>query len=349
MLTAVLRDARSPEPVRDAALEAVEMIGSKKAVDGLIDLMGQKTLSAARRPRVIKALGRFKDAAAIKPLWKRSRAPAAAVRAAAVDALVAIVKDKKVPAADDVATGVRALLTDPAPEVRNRAIAAAGAIGDRQAVPALIELADKPDRGFEAGLALAELSDMRALQVYLHGLTSKNNELRKASAAAIAKMRDPAAVLLEQLAKRNELSPAVLPELRSIFAGHGAHFHLEGARTVPHRGRTESCRRKPVDLSASFEGVGGKRVTWKDRESGRRMTARSTWDGILPTTTTCPPMATPRSRARRAEGADGRRLGRHSDDLVQRQAGLRLCRPPWFFRRRGTFRGDVASRRQPHS
>ena len=33
------------EPVRDAALEAVEMIGSKKAVTALIDLLDQKTLS----------------------------------------------------------------------------------------------------------------------------------------------------------------------------------------------------------------------------------------------------------------------------------------------------------------
>ena len=64
----MLRDAHSPEPVRDAALEAVEMIGSKKAVFALIDLLGQKTLSVERRPRVIKVLGRFKDVAAIKPL-----------------------------------------------------------------------------------------------------------------------------------------------------------------------------------------------------------------------------------------------------------------------------------------
>ncbi len=68
-------------------------------------------------------------------------------------------------------------------------------------------------------MALAELPDIRALQVYLRGLTEKNSELRKASAAAITKLRDPAALVLEQLAKRNELSPAVLPELRSIFAG----------------------------------------------------------------------------------------------------------------------------------
>ncbi len=51
LLTAVLRDAHSPEPVRDAALEAVELIGSKKAVVALVDLMGQKTLSTDETDR----------------------------------------------------------------------------------------------------------------------------------------------------------------------------------------------------------------------------------------------------------------------------------------------------------
>ena len=258
LLTSVLRDAHSPEPVRDAALEAVEMIGSNKAVVALVDLMGQKTLSAARQSRVIKALGRFKDTAAIKPLLEALKSPVAAVRASAVDALVAIDKDKKVPAREDVAGGVRALLTDPAPDVRNRAIAATGAIGDRQAVPALIELAGKPDSRFEAGLALAELPDIRALQVYLHGLTSINSELRKASAAAITKVRGPAAVVLEQLANRNELSPSVLPELRSIFAALVPISTWKVLGTLSHRRRTESCRRetgRPISQASKGWGA----------------------------------------------------------------------------------------------
>ena len=65
-------------------------------------------------------------------------------------------------------------------------------------------------------------------------LTDKNSELRKASAAAIGKLREPAAVVLEQLAKRNELSPAVVPELRSILRRTGAHFDLAGAGPVSH-------------------------------------------------------------------------------------------------------------------
>jgi putative membrane-bound dehydrogenase-like protein len=263
LLTSVLREIHSPDPLRDAALEAVEMIGSKQAVIALVDLLGQKSLPAPRRPRVIQALGRFKDTAAIMPLLEALKSTAAAERVSAVDALVAIVKDKKVPVRDDVAGGVRALLTDPVPEVRTRAVAATGAIGDRQAIVALIELADKSDSRFEAGLALTELPDIRALQVYLRGLTDKNSELRAASAVAITKLRDPAALVLDQLAKRNELSPAVLPELRSIYASLVPISTWKVLGPFPIDGGPRLAVDKPVDLSSSLEGVGGKRVAWK--------------------------------------------------------------------------------------
>ena len=95
------------------------------------------------------------------------------MRAAAVDALVAIAGDVKGPARDKVTGAVRSLLTDSAAEVCNRAIAASGSLGDRSAIPALIELAGQPATRFEAGLALAELPDMRALQVYCAALTTR--------------------------------------------------------------------------------------------------------------------------------------------------------------------------------
>ena len=70
------------------------MIGSKKAVVALADLLGQKTLSVERQPRVIAALGRFKDPRRSAAAG-RSRARRPRCESAAVDALVAIVKDEK--------------------------------------------------------------------------------------------------------------------------------------------------------------------------------------------------------------------------------------------------------------
>ena len=130
LLTAALRDPRSDQPLRDAVLEAVEMIGSKKAAVALAALLGQKSLSVERKPRVIAALARMKEPSAIKPLVESLKTPQPAVKAAAIDALVAIVKDdERRPAHDDVMRAIRPLRQDAAAEVRNRAIAAAGAGG----------------------------------------------------------------------------------------------------------------------------------------------------------------------------------------------------------------------------
>jgi len=262
LLTAVLRDARTAEPLLDAALEAVEMIGSTKAVTALADLLGQQRLSDARKPRVIAALGRFKDDRAIKPLLRTLGEPAPAVRSAAILALVAIVKDKHVPALDEVVRANRLLLTDAALEVRNRALAAAGTLGDCQSIPVLIAACEKPKSRFDAGLALAALPDLRALQVYLRGLTDKSVDLRKASATAIGKLRDQAAPVLEQLAARHELPPSIVPELRSIYAAVVplTAWHVVGP--FPIARPPALAAEKPIDLSASFDGAGGKRVAW---------------------------------------------------------------------------------------
>ena len=263
LLIAALRDTNLAEPVRDAALESIETIGSSKAVTALVDVLDQKTLGVDKQPRVIAALATLKDARAIKPILEALESQAPGVRESAIDALVAIVKANKGPAYDSVNSSIRARLSDPAALVRNRAIAATAALADRPAVPVLIELAEKSESRFEAGLALAGLPDIRALQVYLRGLTDKNADLRKASAGAIAAIRDPAAQVLDQLSKRNELPAAALLELRSIFAGVVpiASWQVVGPfrlDDVPSLGTTDS-----VDMAASFVGVGGKRVTWR--------------------------------------------------------------------------------------
>jgi putative membrane-bound dehydrogenase-like protein len=263
VLIAAVRDPRSPAPVRDASLEAVETIGTGKAVTALSDLLTRNALSPDRQPGVIAALGRSKDLAAVKPLLGSVKSPVPAARAAAVDALIAIVKGRKESARAEVIRSVRGLLADPDLTVRRRAIAAAAELEDREAIPALLTAAEAPDSQFEAGLALAALPDLRALQVYLRGLAGKNTELRRASTTAIANLRDQAAPVLDQLASRHELSPALLPELRTIFAGLRP---ITGWRAVGPFAISASVNLdadKPIDPKAGFEGDGGHHVTWR--------------------------------------------------------------------------------------
>jgi putative membrane-bound dehydrogenase-like protein len=263
VLIAAIRDPRSPEPVRGASLEAVETIGTGKAVTALSDLLSRKALSPDRQPRVIAALGRFKDLAAVKPLLDSLTNPVPAVRSAAVDALVAIAKARKETPRAEVSRSVRRLLADADVAVRHRAMAAAAELDDREAIPALLAAADTSESRFEAGMALAALPDLRALPVYLRGLTEKNTDLRRASATAIANLRDQVAPVLDQLAGRHELAPALLPELRTIFAGLRPITDWRVVGPFPIAAAPSLDAQRPIDPKAGFKGAEGRHVTWR--------------------------------------------------------------------------------------
>ena len=230
----------------------------------LTELLTRKgALTADRQPRVIAALGRFKDVAAVKPLLGSLKSPAPSVRAAAVDALVAIARAHREKARAEVTGAIRGLMTDPDVEVRHRAIAAAAALEDREAIPGLLTAAETPESRFEAALALAAMPDLCALQIYLRGLAEKNTDLRRASATAIANLRDQAAPVLDQLAKRHELSPALLPELRTIYAGLKPITEWRVAGPFPIASPPALDANQPIDPKASFEGAAGRHVTWR--------------------------------------------------------------------------------------
>ncbi len=267
ILAATLRDRRADQPLRDAALEAIEMIGTQEAAAVLGQVLDDQSLLIDRTPRVIAALGRLKDARSIKPLLRALKSPAPDVRSAAVDALVAIVKDNHEPARVEVIRALRPLWIDPAVPVRNRSIAAAGVLADREAIPVLMAASDTPESRFDAGMALAALPDIRALQVYLRGLTDKNQDLRQASATALANLRDQAAPVLDQLAGRHELPPGAIPALRAIYVGvvPVTSWHLLGP--FPIAAPPELHAEKSVDLSAKWKGADGKTVAWRTAQA----------------------------------------------------------------------------------
>ncbi len=263
LLVSALRDKSADASLRDTALSSIEVIGSKKALSALLSLLDEKTLSPERLPGVFAALGRFNDAAATKYLLDGLKNPAAPARAAAVDALAAIARGKDDATRQKMSASIRPLLTDSAADPRNRAIAAAAALADHAAIPALIAAAETPDFRYEASMALAAMPDMAALQIYLRGLADRSGRLRQASSLAIAKLREPAAKVFDQLAARNELPPRVVPELRSIYASLApvTLWHVLGP--FPKEAMPTLDPEKPVDLKASFEGSGGQPVTWR--------------------------------------------------------------------------------------
>lgn len=260
-LIALVRASATPGAVRDAALEAVEAIGSDLAVQALVGLLEQGDTDATSRSRIIAALGRFKTRKAVAVIRPALRDSAPGVRVAAVEAL------GQIGTLEGLDGTLRARLTDRELEVRKAAMVALGALADREAIPALITAAGVDETRFEATRALAAMPDLLALQVYLAGLADKSPELRKVSAEALARIRTEAAPVLERLAERRELPGSVVPELRKIY--HALQpvtdwhllgpFPIDAGSPVPLTG--------PVDLRHEHKGTQDEPVLWKRHKS----------------------------------------------------------------------------------
>ena len=259
LLIAALRDLANPEAVRSAALTGLESIGGKPAIAALVETLGRSPgeLKPATQARMIAALGRFKAREAIPTIADRLTDPAAEVRAAAAGALGAI---------GDARAGsprLRPALKDASPEVRMAAVAALASLKDIESIPGMIAVANDESTRYEATLALSKLPDLRALQIYLRGMADRSPNLRKASSAAIAAIRDKAEPILQQLADRRELPPAALPELRKIY---NALLPVEGWHVMgpfPFNDRPPTRPNLPVDRTATATGPDGSTLEWK--------------------------------------------------------------------------------------
>ncbi len=257
VLVAALKDEQAPEPVREAALGAVEAIGTEAASEALLDLLGQADLPVTRQPRVIAALGQFEAKAAVPVIRGKLASDSAAVRAAAAEAL------GRIGQTDDVAPAVRKLLTDPDIDVRRAAIGAVAALKDREAVPALMTATEDDKTRYEAMTALADVSDVKALQIYLRGLTDVNPRLRQASERALQAIRDEAAPILDQLAERRELPPKVIAELHKVYAGFVPVTGWRVLGPVKFQAQPLIGPDGSIDLNVPQTGLEERPLTWK--------------------------------------------------------------------------------------
>jgi putative membrane-bound dehydrogenase-like protein len=209
LLVSLLNDGSNTEALRLEAISGLQKLGTAAAAETI----GQ---SARRGPvalqvRALEALGEMKTADAKSICEAALGNSDAAVRHAAVAAL-GNVGD---PAA---AAQLTPLLKDNHVTVAAAAAYALGKLRAKEAIPALVHAASEEALQFEATLALTAMPDARALSSYLTGLTSKNLDLRKACRLAVTAIRDQAAPMLEQLAKRNEIRAEALAELREIYS-----------------------------------------------------------------------------------------------------------------------------------
>ena len=259
LLVAALRDTANPEGVRNAALTGLESIGGKPANAALVEALSnkQEPLKDETQIRLLAALGRFKAWEAIPNIAERLSHANPEIRVAAAEAL------GKIGDLKDCPPRLRPALKDPSVNVRKAVVTALAALNDRDSIPAMIEVANDEATRHEATLALTKIPDVRALQVYLRGITEKSPDIRKASAIAIGSIRDKAEPVLEQLSSRRELAPATLPELRKIYNQIQPvdGWHVMGP--FPFNDRPPARPGSSIDLTSTAPGPDGTTLTWK--------------------------------------------------------------------------------------
>jgi putative heme-binding domain-containing protein len=264
VLAEALRQAGASDALRDAALAAIESIGNAEALQALLGLLREGTLGEGRQPRLVAALGRFGSPEAVNALIVATSHGAPSVRAAAAEALA------RAGRGDVSAPPLRKLLGDPVLEVRKAAINALGTLQDREAIAGLLAASDATETWFEAARALAAIPDVRAVRVYLRGLTDKSGELRRASSTALAHVHEDAVPLLEQLAARKELPSSAIAELRKIYTAPRPIRAWRLLGPFPIKNDPPFPVVVPIDFKATHVGVQDEPVAWKSVEAGRR-------------------------------------------------------------------------------
>jgi putative heme-binding domain-containing protein len=216
VLTALVVDPARPEPVRAAALDGLtrfrgpDVLRARLAV--LYDSQAPDTLVARALPTLARDgivppndLAGFLESAS--PL----------VRAAA---LMSLNVKKALPAA--IKDLVVARLDDPAQDVRQAAILAAGALKLREAVPRLIQVASQPDADLrtQAMAALCLMPDPRAAAIYLQAVQDPDPSLRRAGEGALQAIRDQVDLRVIRASTTTRNRPTSVEELRRFALAH---------------------------------------------------------------------------------------------------------------------------------
>jgi putative membrane-bound dehydrogenase-like protein len=210
-LAAIATDSKSTATLREQAVKTLQAIGGDRSKETLRTLVSQENLESPILIAVLRAAESSQLKEASGEIGKRLLHADAAVRASAASALAAT-------AGKEAAGPLTALLKDDVAALRQAALKSLADVDAKDAVPEILKQVDKADVKMDAMLALAKLSDRRALSVYLEGLVDKNPDVRNACGAAVNKLRGQIGNDIRELHLRNELSPAVRRELGALFA-----------------------------------------------------------------------------------------------------------------------------------
>ncbi|PYK63574.1 MAG: hypothetical protein DME21_02475 [Verrucomicrobia bacterium] len=188
----------------------------------LLDLPASTAVDASVRVEAIGVLGQLKARDLLVRLEPLLKDDDRSVRVATIKAIAQI-------GGDEALRMLRPLLTSGSTELRREAVTAVGSLHDRNAVLDLLAAWRSPDTRSEALNALAQISDVRAVDAYLDGLGSPNSASREQCRKALGGIRDEALPLIEQRAPSLRITNGTRWKRAAIRSLANASFSTKAA------------------------------------------------------------------------------------------------------------------------
>ena len=256
-------DAKQPEAVRSAAVDALGMLRGPQAFNARISLVYDEKAPASLIARALPSLGRDR---LIPPNDLASFLDHAdpAVRAAGLAAMSA--RPDIPPQIREV---VLAKLDDPSPEVVAGAVQAVAKLKLRESVPKLVELARRDQDQTEATLALAAMPDPRALPVYLAAIRDGGRDVRTAGESALMAIRDEVRPDLEKLALSGKVNGAAAVALERVLTRFQPVDEWKVIGPFPRSIGLVFLGERTIDFAKKPIGMLGKPVGWSDRRADK--------------------------------------------------------------------------------
>ena len=257
LFASIAGDAASEDALRQEAVKGITAIGSPEAIEQLVKIVAADASSEQLTGLAFESLATLKPEGAIAVTERRLSDSRASVRSAAAKALGAI-------RGSSASTPLIPLLNDPDLAVSKNVLATLGQVKSPDAVPAMILAATNPALKFEAQQALAMMPDRRALPLYLDGLVSPNNDLRKSSLDALAALRNVVGPDIIKLHELNELPNGARGPLQAVFSAPAPIQRWQLAGPFPKEGEFPKFDvSQAADLQQEF-AVGDQRLKWKE-------------------------------------------------------------------------------------
>ncbi|HRI16003.1 MAG TPA: HEAT repeat domain-containing protein, partial [Verrucomicrobiota bacterium] len=211
-VAAVLSSTDADPQLVKAALTAAGALGGTESTEAILGWLQriEPDTELALQLAAIRSAAELRTSAAVPILSKLATALNVEVSSASVAALGQIGGDA---ARDELLR----LLAGPSKEIRKSVLSALAILPGAAAVPELLAAWREPELRADALLALARTPDLRALDAYQEGLTSKNSEQRAASRQALNAIKAAALPLIEAQVRAGALPREAIPELQEIF------------------------------------------------------------------------------------------------------------------------------------